>query len=270
MTITRTARSQDGFTLVELLVVIAIVALLASLLLPVLAKAKQRAHTAVCLNNLRQLTLAWSIYADDHDDRLVPNDPENVGNPQTWCRGYMHYGNGDGTNVAFLKDQALGRYVPSLASFKCPGDKSSTELGGRKYPRVRTYGMNGFMGTQARRAGVIDGEVLLKRGDLARVQRPEIYVFIDQHEDTIDVCNPSVAGNPPLCIWDGAPANRHGRAGTLSFTDGHAEIRKWRDPGLLQPVSGEQRFGHVSAECDDWLWLWERTTRHIGYPDPAP
>jgi prepilin-type N-terminal cleavage/methylation domain-containing protein len=259
-----------AFTLVELLVVIAIVAILASLLLPVLAKAKQKAHTAVCLSNLRQLTLAWSLYADDHDDRLVPNDPENVGNPQTWCRGFMHYGNGDGTNVAFLKDQALGRYVTSLASFKCPGDKSLTELGGRKYPRVRTYGMNGMMGSRSRRAGIIDGEVLLKRSDLARVQRPEIYVFIDLHEDTVDTCNVSVGGHPAGLIWDFLPANRHGRAGTLSFTDGHAMIKKWRHPGLLQAATGEQKVGLESWEARDWYWLWERTTRKTEFPDPVP
>jgi prepilin-type processing-associated H-X9-DG protein len=183
----------------------------------------------------------------------------------------MRYGNADGTNAAFLREGALGRYVTSLASFKCPGDKSLTELGGRRYPRVRTYGMNGMMGSQVRRRGVVDGEVLLKRGDLARVQRPEIYVFMDLHEDTIDVCNVSVAGQPPnLCIWSGAPANRHGRGGTLSFTDGHAIVKRWTDPGLLLPVTGQYRYGLNGSECADWIWLWQRTTRKIGYPDPAP
>jgi prepilin-type N-terminal cleavage/methylation domain-containing protein len=269
-TAARLSGRRSGFTLVELLVVIAIVAVLASLLLPALAKAKQRAHGAVCLGNMRQLTLAWILYADDHEDWLVPNDPENVEPRWTWCRGYMRYGNPQGTNAAFLREGALGKYVGSLGSFKCPGDKSLTPLSSGKHPRVRSYGMNGVMGSLARRAGVVDGELLLKRSDFARVGRPEYYVFIDLHEDFIDVCNVSVGGHPVGLLWDFAPAVRHGRGGTMSFTDGRAEIRRWRDPRLHLPVTGNQQVGLATPDSEDWVWLWQRTTRKIGYPDPVP
>ena len=70
----RNARLRNGFTLIELLVVIAIIAILAAMLLPALAKAKQKAQGAYCEANQKQLTLAWMMYADDNQDNLPPNE----------------------------------------------------------------------------------------------------------------------------------------------------------------------------------------------------
>src|SRR5438309_684398 len=162
-----------AFTLIELLVVIAIIGILAALLLPVLSRARGKAQAIVCLNNRKQLTLGWSMYTDDNNDWLAPNNPANMqgGTLATWARGDMNYGSADGTNVDYLMGQqegSLSRYVKSQYIFKCPSDRSLVTLaGGSSYPRVRSYSMNVYMGTKTRSLlGVTPWTIFLKREDL--------------------------------------------------------------------------------------------------------
>jgi len=99
-----------GFTLIELLVVIAIIAILASILLPVLAKAKTRTQVTYCMNNLRQVMLAWKMYPDDNNGWFPPNEDNSYGG---WVRGDMDYkGSTDNTNILYLIDPLYAKLGP--------------------------------------------------------------------------------------------------------------------------------------------------------------
>lgn len=269
-----------AFTLIELLVVIAIIAILASLLIPALSRTKTKAQTAVCLNNLKQLNLAWQFYAGDNDERLAPNYPDGEARaqrPPNWVGGYMHYHTdpahpfspqSDSTNTTLLLEAypgSLGPFLKTAGVYTCPSDKSKIILNGTKHKRVRSYSMNRLMGFSYEADTSTGGGIRYKRADQIDVPSAR-WVMIDEHTDTIDGGEfRFFAITVPTHGWDSLPASRHDGSGVLSFADGHAETRKWVDPRTKAPERGQRLYGVWANGSQDALWLWLRTTT----PEPA-
>jgi prepilin-type N-terminal cleavage/methylation domain-containing protein/prepilin-type processing-associated H-X9-DG protein len=276
-------RLAPAFTLIELLVVIAIIAILAALLLPALTRGKLKAQGIQCMNNHRQLCIAWRMYTDDNRDVLLfaaghnyPYDPKVA----VWCSGTLDYSAANHSNWDPDFDIRRSPMWPycgkNLAMWRCPADKAYVVVGGERKLRIRSMNMNIYLGGFAGgTSGILpmDGYLIYtKYSQLSRPGADKIYVFIDERPDANSWANfyVDMAGYDPYnkalyALYD-FPASYHGNAGGLSFADGHSEIHRWRDSRTMPPIVEQGsvfdgKNGGSSPGNVDVGWLQECSTR---------
>ena len=266
-----------GFTLIELLLVIAIIAILASLLLPVLAQARTKARATQCLSNLKQLQTGWQMYANDFADVLLPNAPYNTEqqgtnqNPIAWC-GTAEEGWGSlpaNTNLAYYNAAIVTPYISGqLGVCKCPGDVVPSANG----QRLRSYSMNSQMGqfilSQEGPNYMVNPnpgyKVYNKANDLVCPSPSMAWIFCDENADSID--DGFMVVNMLMPAWADLPASYHGWSGGFSFADGHTEIRKWAGNSVKVPVTPGKvaRNVETTANDPDYVWFSQRSTCPLG------
>jgi len=238
------SRPQQGFTLIELLVVIAIIAILAGLLLPALANAKAKTQGIYCMNNTKQVMLAWQMYTGDNNEKLVQSYHGGAANggsivntdPKAapWVVGWLDWTTStDNTNVAFLIDERyskLAKYFNNSKNLvKCPADKyvSSAQRAMGWNERVRS--ISGNIGIGAGNAETGPWAPIYKHittvSGFVYPGPTETYVYMDEHPDSINDAGWFAPYSDHIVD---VPATYHNKAAGFAFADGHSEIHKWR------------------------------------------
>jgi prepilin-type processing-associated H-X9-DG protein len=272
--------------LIELLVVIAIIAILAALLLPALARAKAAAQSTLCKNNLKQLQVAWQLYADDHQGRIVGDTIAYLGgywqNTDGWVLGNPQFDQTDDN----LRAGKLWKYTGVTGLYRCPTDRSSVR-GRPDLLRCRSYSVEGTLNCalglgSAPMLGWAPSELRAGCNLLSEFNAyapASNFCFLDESEQSICDGLFALPANGPDWLngpwhWSNLPGERHGRGANLSFLDGHVASHRWLYTPKHQ-LSMAQPFAN-NLDQQDYVWLLDRShegqvrEKILGLPFPSP
>lgn len=253
------ALQESAFTLIELLVVIAIIAILAALLLPTLGKAKRAAQSASCQSNLRQLQLAWLNYAQENQDRLVPNWITWNGSDwkttrsttNSWVSGTAW----TDPSTAGIQQGALWDYVENAGCYRCPSDKSVWVYAGASTPRHRPFnvGLNFALhgGENGRTGKAYRPEMMITLTEILRPVR--VFTFLDASAKSM-TSGAFLADPVQTGVWYTIPGERdRGCGANVAFADGHVQFKKWQYLDRLR--TGVQTSVRNTADRADLRWV---------------
>ena len=265
------AKSASAFTLIELLVVIAIIAILAAMLLPAMAKAKMQGKRVRCISNQKQLTVTWMLYVADNND-WVPSNGHSMSptiSPKYWVQGAFF--DPSQNSDRFMLDPAYAQFANYLRTtqvYTCPTDVQTVNVNGVNVPKLRSYALNaylGWVGGWDTRMKPLDARqmplysVFRKQSEMVTSMPNGTYLFLDVHPKSI--CWPYFGMHMDREAFFNFPGSSHGRAGVISFSDGHIETRRWKDPRTVAAVSRNYHdHDDASPQNADWTWLRDRTS----------
>lgn len=224
-----------GFTLIELMVVLAIILIVVGLLSTALNQTRQRTMRVTCLDNMRQLQVAWILYANDYNDHVVINKTatlsDGVGiaaagrnSTNSWVAGNPK----EDRTVDNITKGTLFGYTRQYEIYRCPMDSSTTRGG---IPRTRSYSIDACLGGDDED---IDPRVKMRLSDIVSPGPEKVFVFIEEHENSVwgsgFMVLPREKFPPNTGGWHSTPSDRHLQGCNLTFVDGHLEYWKWATP----------------------------------------
>jgi len=270
-----TRHRASGFTLLELVVVLVLLAFLFCIIGSGLSHTSPPGKRTSCINNLRQLTVAFIAWSMDNNDNLLACGDSFSTTRLKWVTGSLDYSpntSNYNTNTDLTKSPIWPIVGTAPAVFRCPADASTVKVSGVVWPRVRSYSLSGVFGAggwldKTFNANQTVWRTYAKSSEI--VQPANTIVFADMHPDSINdsefkaAATGSQPGDAPAAaqIID-LPSSSHLNSGNLSFADGRVESHRWVGTAI-RPQPLYTLISLNFAARDSWMdsqWLGTNLT----------